>query len=161
MFFHLTIVFGACALVSALNRPIPEVLPGLFVLLPKLVLVLILIDILDDRRHVDLGVGALLVSSAMVACIGIAQFSLYVLRGVGPVTGSAGLPALHNLRGLTLLRASGLQHTPHSYAQPLAVVVAMALALAAVATGWRRAGLLLIASLVLLPSCSASRGDNG
>jgi len=108
-------------------------------MLPKLVLVLILTDILDDRQQVDLAVRALIASSAIAALVGMVQSSLYFgyqleLNLMGPDA-----PRYVPIAGVTVLRASGLHSGPHFYAQPLAVAALIALYLAGTTRGWRRA----------------------
>ena len=137
--FHLSVLFMACVLASALNQDFIDIFRGLLNMLPKLVLVLILTDILDDRQQVDLAVRALIASSAIAAVVGMVQSSLYFgyqleLNLMGPDA-----PRYVPIAGVTVLRASGLHSGPHFYAQPLAVAALIALFLAGTAHGWRRA----------------------
>lgn len=137
--FHITVLFMACALASALNQDVFDISRGLIRLLPKLVLVLVLTDVLDDRRHVDLAVRALIASSAIVALVGIAQSSIWLVYQLDLTLMEPDAPRFMFIGGMPVLRAAGLQHTPHSYAQPLAVAALVALFLAGTARGWRRA----------------------
>lgn len=138
-FFHLTVLFIACALASALNQDFFDIMRGWLNLLPKLVLVLILTDILDDREHVDLAVRALIASSAIAALVGIAQSSLYFGYQLELNLMEPESPRYVSIAGREVLRAAGLQQTPHFYAFPLAVAALIALFLVGTAHGWRRA----------------------
>lgn len=159
-FFHLSVLFMACVLASGLNHDFFDSVRGWLTLLPKLVLVMILTDILDDRRHVDLAVRALIASSAIVALVGMVQSSLYWAYQLEFTLMAADSPRFVMLAGLPVLRASGLQHTPHSYAQALAVAALIALFLAGTAHGWRRAwfaGAAFAASVAVI--LSVARGQ--
>lgn len=138
-FFHLTVLFMACVLASALNHHWLDIVRGWLTVLPKLVLVLILTDILYDRRHVDLAVRALIASSAIAALVGMVQSGLYFGYQLEATLMAPDAPRFVILSGLPVLRASGLQDTPHDFALPLAVAALIALFLAGNAHGWRRA----------------------
>lgn len=137
--FHLTLFYLACALASAFDQSIFDILGGWLNLLPKLVLALVLTDVLYDRRHVDLAVQALVVSSAVAALLGIAQSALYWFYQMELTLMDPDAPRYVILAGEPLLRVSGLQHTPHSYALPLGVTAV--LIFAGAVRGWHRAWL--------------------
>ncbi len=149
-FFHLTVLFMACILASALNHDWRDILRGWVTLLPKLVLVLILTDILYDRRHVDLAVRALITSCAIAAIVGMVQSGLYFGYQLETTLVGPDESRFVTIAGLPVLRAAGLQSTPHDYALPLAVAVPIALFLAGNAHGWRRAWLVAAAFLALV-----------
>ncbi len=158
--FHLTLLFLACTLASALNHDFRDILPGWLTLLPKLALVLVLVDILNHRRQVDLAVDVLIVSSVIAAAIGIAQTGLYVLYQWNLTLMAPDAPRFVTVFGLPLLRAAGLQHTPHGFAQPLAVVALITLLLACCAGGWRRVWLACATTLTLVAvALSVARGQ--
>lgn len=149
-FFHLTVLFMACVLASALNHDWHDIWRGWLTLLPKLVLILILTDILYDRRHVDLAVRALIASSAIAALVGMVQSGLYFGYQFEATLMAPEQSRYVTIAGLPVLRASGLQPTAHDFALALAVAALIALYLAGNAHGWRRAWFVGAASAALV-----------
>lgn len=150
-FTSLTILFIGCALLSALGRSITDVIGGLFVLLPKLVMVLMLIDIIRTRQDIKLILRAFMVSSVIAGCIGIVQLLAYVFLHWELHLMEPEAPLYITVMGLPLLRASGLEHTPQGYALPLLVAsILLVYHICYVVEGWKRISPTLLLSLVCL-----------
>lgn len=151
IFTSLTILFIGCALLSGIGRSPSDVMGGLLVLLPKLLMVLLLVDIIRTKNDIRLILRTFIISSVIAGIVGIVQITAYVFLHWELHLMEAEAPLYITVMGLPLLRAAGLEHTPQGYAQPLLIATIMCIYhMGYVARGWQRFSPVLIISILCL-----------
>ncbi len=161
VFTTLVILFFGSALFSTIGHHGPEVLIGLLVLTPKLVLAVILVDLLDEQRKTQLALFAFMWTAGFFALAGIIQVLLYYVWQIELTLTDPSGPRYSAAGGMLLLRASGFAHTAQGFAQPLMVAAAVGfyLLLSPLGRG-RQATLVMLSTLAgLAVVLSLARGQ--
>ncbi len=139
----------AAVLLSAIGHHEVEVFHGILVVLPKMALVIMLVDVLSRPERVRLVLNAMLVIAGIAALVGIAQAVLYYVWFIKFTFMAAEAPRYVSLGGMSFLRSAGFQPTAHGYAQPIMVAALIAAALlfsrAEAGRRWRYLALVLVA----------------
>lgn len=148
VFVTLVVLFFASAVLSTIGHHGPEVLVGLLVLAPKLVLAIILLDLLDEQRKTRLGLFAFMWTAGFFALAGIIQVSLYYVWQIELTLTDPLGPRYFEIGGMLFLRASGFAHTAHGFAQPLMVAAVIGFYLLVSPLGRGRKAMLALLSML-------------
>jgi O-antigen ligase len=137
VFRTLAILFFTCVLGSAFGAHPTEVLRGIVLFLPKLVLAIVIVALIDDAATLRFAVNALLWAAGVIALAALAILALYYFFQLDFSLAEEDYKFAATPFGF-LLRATGFSRTANQFAPPIAVACVMSAFLACALPGLRR-----------------------
>jgi len=136
VFRTLTILFFAFVLGSTFGAHPSEVFEGVGSFLPKFVIAIVIVELLDERRKVSLAVSAMVWTTGLIAVVGLLQVGAYFFFQIEYSFAEPFYRYTETPFG-TFLRASGFSNTAPQFALPIGVACVISIYLALTCAGRR------------------------